>query len=207
MASEISQRSHSRRCEEEDERNPQERGSLRNGTTTPPDVETLARFPMTAGPPPPNATSTKRASSAPPIFRPVSAYRYSPLPKGYIRLLRLTPHRDEHAPVQGQLFDYPLLDSGQGTHLYEALSYVWGSLEKHQSVSIDEGYIPVTKNLHMVLKRLRDYSLDRIIWVNAICIDQGNTEKRNHQVQSMAKIYAKANRVVVWLEKATTISS
>ncbi|RYP63003.1 hypothetical protein DL771_009488 [Monosporascus sp. 5C6A] len=209
MASERSQRSSSRRCEEEDRRNPQQSGSLRNDTTTPPDVETLARFPITPdlpSPRTPNATSTKRASSAPPTSCAVSAYRYSPLPEGCIRLLRLLPHRDEHAPVQGQLFDYPLLDSGKGTHLYEALSYVWGSSEKPQSLSTDKGYIPVTTNLHMALKRLRDCSLDRIVWVDAVCIDQGNTEERNHQVQSMAKIYAKACRVVVWLEEATAAS-
>ncbi|RYP77555.1 hypothetical protein DL770_007056 [Monosporascus sp. CRB-9-2] len=208
MASETSQRSYSKR-REEGERNPQEGGDLRNDTTTPPDMETPARFPMTAVPPPPltlNATPTKRALPTPPISRAVSAYRYSPLPEGHIRLLRLMPNRTEHAPVQGQLFDYPLSDSGKGSHLYEALSYVWGSSEKPQSVSIDEGYVPVTTNLYMALKRLRDSFLDRIIWVDAICIDQGNTEERNRQVQFMAKIYAKASRVVVWLEEGTTAS-
>ncbi|RYP57804.1 hypothetical protein DL770_010581 [Monosporascus sp. CRB-9-2] len=221
MASERLQRSHSRRFEEEDERNPQESGSLRNDATTPPDVETPeydARLPTTAdplSPLTPNATSTievqaiksrgagKRASSAPPMSCAVPPYRYSPLPEGCIRLLRLMPHRDEHAPIQGQLFEYPLLDSGKGTHLYEALSYVWGSQEKPQSVSTDKGYLSVTTNLYMALRRLRGCVLDRIIWIDAICINQNDTEERNRQVQSMAKIYAKASRVVVWLEEAT----
>lgn len=114
------------------------------------------------------------------------------------------PHRDEGAPIRCQLFDYALLDSAKGTHLYEALSYVWGSEEKHHSVSTDKGDLLVTTNLYMALKRLRDHSLDRIIWVDAICIDQANAEERNRQVQSMAEIYAKASRVVVWLEEATT---
>ena len=56
----------------------------------------------------------------------------------------------------------------------------------------------------MALTRLRDRSLERIIWADAICINQGDTEERNIQVQSMAKIYAKASRVIVWLEEATT---
>jgi len=63
--------------------------------------------------------------------------------------------------------------------------------------------MPVTENLHMVLLRLRDCSIDRTLWVDAICINQDDTEERARQVRSMAQIYAKANRVVVWLEEAT----
>ncbi|KAH7186551.1 heterokaryon incompatibility protein-domain-containing protein [Fusarium oxysporum] len=148
----------------------------------------------------------KRASSAPPVSCAVFKYRYSPLPEGCIRLLRLMPHRDEHAPIQVQLFVYPLLDSGKGTHMYEALSYVWGFSEKPHSVSTDNGYLRITTNLHMALKRLRDCSLDRIIWVDGICINQDDTGERSRQVQSMAKIYAKASRVVVWLEETTVDS-
>ncbi|RMJ04826.1 hypothetical protein CDV36_014510 [Fusarium kuroshium] len=50
----------------------------------------------------------------------------------------------------------------------------------------------------MALKCLRNCSLDRIIWVDAICINQDDAEERGRQVQSMAKIYANASRVVVW---------
>ncbi|GAW25193.1 putative het domain protein [Rosellinia necatrix] len=134
-------------------------------------------------------------------------YHYSSLPEGYVRLLRLMPDQDEHAPIQCQLFDYFLMDSRKGSHLYEALSYVWGSSEKPQSVSIDKNYLHVTTNLFIALKRLRDRSLDRIIWVDAICINQDDTEERNHQVQFIAKIYAKASRVIVWLEEEMDASS
>ncbi|KAK3346892.1 heterokaryon incompatibility protein-domain-containing protein [Lasiosphaeria hispida] len=206
-------------------------GSRQHGAATPSGVQTpvcVGGFPMTADIPKPNATSIQassgnslgtmspNASNAtleclfritrifPRPFTRSTAYCYSPLPEGCIRLLRLMPHRDANAPIQCQLFDYTLLDSGKGTHLYEALSYVWGSEEKPQSVSTDKGELRVTANLYMALKRLRDHSLDRIIWVDAICINQDDTEERNRQVQSMAKIYAKASRVVVWLEEATT---
>jgi hypothetical protein len=83
------------------------------------------------------------------------------------------------------------------------LSYAWGSQEKPQYVSIDKGYLSITTNLYMALKRLRDCTLDRILWIDAICINQDDMEERNRQVQSMAKIYAKATRVVVWLEEST----
>lgn len=133
---------------------------------------------------------------------PKSTYRYSPLSVNSIRLLRLQPHLDELAPIQCQLFEYHLIDSGKGTHLYEALSYVWGSEKKPRCVFTNEGDVYIGENLHAALLRLRDRSLDRIIWADAICINQDDLDERVHQVKMMAKIYAGASRVVVWLEAA-----
>ncbi|RMJ16109.1 hypothetical protein CDV36_004223 [Fusarium kuroshium] len=130
-----------------------------------------------------------------------STYRYSPLPKDCIRLLWLMPHENKDAPIQCQLFDYLLLGSRGGTHLYEALSYVWGSPEKTQSIFTPTGCVPVTENLHAALSRLRDGSLPRIVWADAVCINQDDMEERDRQVKAMAKIYAKASRVIVWLEE------
>jgi hypothetical protein len=70
---------------------------------------------------------------------------------------------------------------------------------KRQSISIDEHDLPVTVNLHAALSRLRDHPFERIIWVDAICINQENPEEREQQVQLMAKIYSKAHHVIVWL--------
>jgi hypothetical protein len=39
----------------------------------------------------------------------------------------------------------------------------------------------------------RDRSLERILWIDAICIDQNNLEERCQQVQLMAMIYSKAH--------------
>lgn len=137
------------------------------------------------------------------ISNPKSTYRYTPLSVNSIRLLQLQPRSDEHAPIQCQLFEYPLIDSGKGTHLYEALSYVWGSEKKPRCVLTNEGDVYIGENLHAALLRLRDRSLDRIIWADAICINQDDLEERVCQVKMMAKIYAGAIRVVVWLEAAT----
>ncbi|KAK3947361.1 heterokaryon incompatibility protein-domain-containing protein [Pseudoneurospora amorphoporcata] len=58
-----------------------------------------------------------------------------------------------------------------------------------------------TQNLHAALLHLRDHSIERTIWIDAICINQDDKEEKGYQVQSIAKIYAKANRVIVWLGK------
>ncbi|KAM0261132.1 hypothetical protein ACHAQJ_002394 [Trichoderma viride] len=57
----------------------------------------------------------------------------------------------------------------------------------------------ITANLHEGLLRLRDQMIERILWIDAICIDQGSIKERGDQIQHMAEIYCKANRVIVWL--------
>lgn len=131
---------------------------------------------------------------------PVSTYQYSTLSVGSIRLLRLQPHDDQRAPVQCQLFEYRLSGSVSGTHLYEALSYVWGSAVRSELIHTDDGSLYVTRNLYSALLELRDRVLPRILWVDAVCINQDDLEERSRQVQYMAETYARASRVIVWLE-------
>ena len=57
----------------------------------------------------------------------------------------------------------------------------------------------VTPNLFAALRRLRDRCLPSLLWVDSLCIDQGNTEEKNHQIGLMSLIYARAGRVLMWL--------
>ena len=135
----------------------------------------------------------------------MSQYRYVPLlsEPDRIRLLRLMPHEDETADIQCELFEYSLRDSDRRNHLYEALSYVWGKPDKKLPIFIHGHRFYVTVNLRAALSCLRSHSMERMLWVDAICIDQANQKEKERQIQSMAKIYAQANRVIVWLgEKA-----
>jgi hypothetical protein len=87
--------------------------------------------------------------------------------------------------------------------LYEALSYYWGSPEKIHMITVGDGSLQVTRNLHAALQSLRDCFIERIIWIDAVCINQDDDEEKGRQVQLMAEIFAKACRVVVWLENTT----
>ena len=145
-------------------------------------------------------------ASAAVLYNPVVKripYRYSSLPPGIdsIRLLRLIPNKDETAAIKCKLFNYSL-GQDKGPHLYEALSYVWGNSNETVSISIDGHALPITQSLHAALLRLRDRSFERIIWVDAICINQENEQEKEQQIQFMEKIYGQANRVVVWLGEA-----
>ena len=113
-----------------------------------------------------------------------------------MRLLRLQPHSDENSNIDCQVFTCTLLDSGS-THSYEALSYVWESADNPQLVFINDSEMSVKGNLHAALLHLRDPFIDRILWIDAICINQEDDEEKSHQVRLMAKIYAKASRVIV----------
>ncbi|CZR52125.1 related to heterokaryon incompatibility protein [Phialocephala subalpina] len=134
----------------------------------------------------------------------MSSYPYSLLPpdSDNIRLLRLLPNEDEAAPLHCELCNYSLQKPGPRTHLYEALSYVWGNQCETLPIYVDKKRFLVTVNLHAALSRLRDRSFERIIWVDAVCINQENKQEKEQQIQFMAEIYAQANRVVVWLGEA-----
>ncbi|KAK1831507.1 heterokaryon incompatibility protein-domain-containing protein, partial [Podospora conica] len=152
--------------------------------------------PLVAAPSPRSPTPTSS-----PALRPMAtAYQYSKLPPDSIRLLRLLPHRNPAAPIRCTLFDCPLLQSHDEITIspYEALSYVWGSTDNPQSA----GSLSVTRNLHEALVQLRDRFIDRVLWVDAICINQDDLDERSCQVASMARIYAMASRVLVWLGPA-----
>ncbi|KAG4432732.1 hypothetical protein IFR05_011788 [Cadophora sp. M221] len=61
----------------------------------------------------------------------------------------------------------------------------------------------VTLNLYAALQHLRFEYTDRILWVDAICIDQANIPEKNHQIQLMGHIYEEAECVIIWLGGGT----
>jgi Heterokaryon incompatibility protein (HET) len=85
---------------------------------------------------------------------------------------------------------------------FEALSYTWGSPENPISILIGEvgsQIIKVTRNLAEALLYLRYQDKPRIIWIDAICVNQQDLEERSSQIKRMADIYSLASQVIVWL--------
>jgi len=130
---------------------------------------------------------------------------YQPLLFDTIRLLRLFPSQDEKTPIRCQLFHHSLLGSSRRAHPYDALSYVWGNPDSTKSIhvtrndSTSEYDLLVTDNLHGALTRLRYETIERILWIDAVSIDQNNDKEKEHQIQIMSRIYGHATRVFVWL--------
>ena len=134
---------------------------------------------------------------------------YNRLPKGSVRLLRLLPPAaGDPSHVECKISTFPLLESGTAHH-YEAVSYVWGSPDDRQtapSILVNGHDMKVTSNLLAALFHLRDDFVERILWIDALCINQKDDVEKGQQVQSMVKIYAQASRVIVWLGEAAVNS-
>ena len=82
---------------------------------------------------------------------------------------------------------------------YEALSYVWGGTTDMVPLRVHQDTIYITKNLALALRHLRRMASPRVLWIDALCINQIDIVERNHQVAQMRYIYENAVEVLVWL--------
>jgi hypothetical protein len=122
---------------------------------------------------------------------------------GDIRLIHLLPGKNADR-IQIR-YERTLLSSSNVS--YEALSYAWGSLGptntiyvKHNNIIFRTG---VTSNLESALRHLRYTESTRILWVDALCINQvSDNAAKSTQIAQMDEIYSKARRVCVWLGEA-----
>jgi hypothetical protein len=129
---------------------------------------------------------------------------YLPLDKAQnlIRLLHLAPAAGDNDEIKCTL-SFPSVDEANE---YEALSYAWGTFEESEllPINLDGKDEFITPNLHLALANLRHKDRQRILWIDAVCIDQSNLSERNHQVSLMSSIYDNASLVVLWLGELTT---
>ena len=86
---------------------------------------------------------------------------------------------------------------------FEALSYAWGSTDNPVDIFVrglgSQETITVTRNLAEALPYLRYQDKGRVVWIDAICVNQQDVAERGSQVRRMADIYQSASRVIVWL--------
>ncbi|KAK8007791.1 hypothetical protein PG989_001781 [Apiospora arundinis] len=115
------------------------------------------------------------------------------------RLLTLLPAADFDAEIQC-LLDVVSLDE---TTDFEALSYVWGDPTIREPISVGGENVLVTTSLIAALRRLRQPKSRRVLWVDAVCIDQNHTAEKNAQLPLLARIYRSARSVIAWLGEPT----
>lgn len=119
--------------------------------------------------------------------------------------------------------------------MYVCLSYTWSDGIRDRLILIDDKVFMVRRNLWEFLQAARerihhDVGLARpaqlnfrgrcktrevirntevirnpLIWIDAISIDQDSVLEKNHQVQQMGTIYARARMVMIWLGKDEAI--
>lgn len=82
---------------------------------------------------------------------------------------------------------------------YEAVSYYCGDQTIKEEICLNGTQTQVPVTAASALRELRRETVIRVLWIDAICIDQNNATERAHQVLRMAQIYSSANRTLVWL--------
>lgn len=142
----------------------------------------------------------------PQFYRP--AYKHQKLQgRDTIRVIILSPKGDltPHEELHCDLVEYRLSEEtsyfpdNPPDHGYITLSYVWGDLPSSRSIYIGEFQMDVGANLYSALQHLRRKDRTVYIWADAICINQKDSEERNHQVQKMRQIYSSAEETIIYL--------
>ena len=125
-------------------------------------------------------------------------YRYEPLDptRRQIRLIRLLTEQAIawQTTIDCEIFHADLDENPE----YEALSYVWGSETRPYNIRVNGHSLGVTLNLFSALSHLRTAE-PRVLWVDAICINQESHSERGQQVAIMRDIFAGASRTTIWL--------
>lgn len=133
-------------------------------------------------------------------------YRYEPLEvhDRHIRLLTLYPSCDA-IRQSNRIKCSTAQHSLNWNPSYESLSYSWGDPNDLNPVPIEfngyDHYIP--KNLYAALDALRYRDRSRVLWIDALCIDQSNAVEKSRQIGMMGSIYESASNVVIWLGAAS----
>lgn len=127
-------------------------------------------------------------------------FKYSPLDLAGRSFRLLMLHQGTASEISCDIFEASL--EPDSAMPYEALSYAWGSTDQSETITANGKILHVTKNLFSALEHLR-HKESRILWIDAICIDQTNLQERGHQVGQMSDIYRQADQVLVWLGPST----
>ncbi|RSM17115.1 hypothetical protein CDV31_004008 [Fusarium ambrosium] len=137
-----------------------------------------------------SSTVKKRAKKA-------SPFQYEALDprKQEIRLLELYPGKPG-SKVITRLFNVSLDERPS----FEALSYTWGPPRPTYDIVVNGTMFSVGRNLRKALDDLRHASEPRVIWTDAICINQPDNAEKEHQIKLMQTIYATAQVVCAWLD-------
>ena len=146
----------------------------------------------------PNEASVESAaptpSAAPEIY-------LKPLGTDEFRLIFLPAANVDDNPVHLSLETYTCGNCPE----YEAVSYTWGGENDDSSpcrpifVGPYWDVLMQTENCWEMLRYVRPWRGHRMIWVDAICIDQGDIVERARQVENMRRIYADCLRVIIYL--------
>ncbi|KAK4222586.1 hypothetical protein QBC38DRAFT_518818 [Podospora fimiseda] len=83
-------------------------------------------------------------------------------------------------PIQ-RPFDFFLFENADD---FEALSYVWGDTSVTTPIVVNDSTLRIGKNLRLALFNLRLAHRARVLWADAICINQGDLEEQLRELEA-----------------------
>lgn len=124
------------------------------------------------------------------LYRPLSVERKE------IRLLVVEPGS----------FDDPLYcwirhaeSGGEDLPYYETISYCWGESCYRGWLSVNRTIVSVPVSAVHALRRMRLKEVPRMLWIDAVCINQTDLLEKNSQMTLMSDIYRLGARNLIFL--------
>lgn len=82
---------------------------------------------------------------------------------------------------------------------WESVSYAWRGQKPSKRLVVGGLHLEITENVSRILRDLRQVKLDRVVWIDAVCINQEDVKEKAGQISLMRDIYGKAEGVIIWL--------
>lgn len=113
-----------------------------------------------------------------------------------IRLLELLPGQYID-PIRANIVHVSLPNASLLT--FETVSYVWGDSLKSVYIEISGQRLSIPTGTDAALRRMRYSHEARLLWIDAICINQDDTTERGQQVELMSRIYSSSEGNLIHL--------
>lgn len=124
------------------------------------------------------------------------AFRYQPLEKGHIRLLRISKEEGE---LIYTLSHFDLASTKDRVPPYAALSYTWKNQPRNQDHLVNDSVLKIIRNVKTFLPYLARIGGSQHFWIDSICINQDDEEEKKVQILLMGEIYSRATKGLIWM--------
>jgi hypothetical protein len=126
-------------------------------------------------------------------------YRYTSLPPNSFRFAHLLPGAENDAIQIWLELKVVRQEDDPTAPQWEALSWLWGAYGDFRTIVVNGQDFKITRNLFIALRHLRQRKSARLLWVDALCINQEDLAERSSQISQMAFLFHRARRVIAWL--------
>ena len=130
--------------------------------------------------------------------RSQSPYEALPLSHGEIRVLKVAPGSGDDI-IKCKMKRVSLFT--KRAPAYETISYCWGAPRDPSTIELNGHLTKVPASSEAAVRRMRLSDRPRVLWIDAICIDQSSTTERSAQVALMATVYSTAQHNLVYLDE------